>query len=521
MVDVNLAQKLEEENQRLRKELKQRNFELSILNEISSSISYTLDYDDFLRLLMESLNKIIDYDICTSLIILEEGKKAKMVMRVMQPVERQVIEDVKQKVIDALSILSGKTIPKEEIALDLQGEVLDRQKSLQAAVINSSFDVPLFVHNEAVGILNVASIKDISYSDNEINIFYTLASQASLAIERLQAVLAAEKSKMKIMVEGMSEGVIMFDEKDQLVIFNSAAKEMVGQNLDLIGSLDEIKKYGKIPRVLYIPIETPRPRIIRNEVMCIENEEGQSLGIAALLRDVTKEQEIEQMKNDFVSLVSHELRTPIAAMKGATDNLLDGIAGTLNDLQKDCLVITKRNIDRLGRLIADLLDISRIEGGKVLIDKRPTDMIKLVNDALLLFEAGAKEKGLKLSASFASEVPVVNIDSDRIIQVVINLIGNAVKFTPSPGEITVGLSVKDSFLQIDVADNGLGISRQDIDKLFSKFYQVTSGSSNEAAKKGTGLGLAISKGIIEKHGGKIWVESELGKGAKFSFTLPL
>jgi signal transduction histidine kinase len=520
MDEVSSPEKLREENQRLSQELKQKLFELSILYEISTGSSYNLDYDDFLRLVMESLHKIIDYDICTYLLILEEGKKAKMVMRLAHPAERLVVENIQHKVVDALSSLRGKAIAQDDIILDLQGEILP--DSTQLGKINSSFDVPLFARDEAVGILNVSSTQKISYSDDDIKLFYTLASQASAAIERLQAVLAAEKSKMKLMVERMSEGVIMFDEKDKLVIFNAAAQEMFGQKLDLVGSIEEIKKYRKAPRVLDIYLETPYPRIIRSEAMCIENEENKSLGTVILLRDVTKEREIEQMKNDFVSLVSHELRTPLAAMKGATDNLLDGIAGQLNAAQENCLMITKRNIDRLGRLISDLLDISRIEAGRIQIDKAPVDMVNLVNDVLRLFQEAAQQRGLKLVTSFAAGLPgQINIDPDKITQVVTNLVGNAVKFTPGGGQITVSVSKNDDSVQVDIVDSGLGIPRQDLDKLFTKFYQVINKDSKETTKKGTGLGLAISKGIVEKHGGKIWVESAAGKGSKFSFTLPL
>jgi len=517
MTDVD---KLTEENKRLTQELKQRLFELSILYEISNSISYTLDYDDFLKFIMDSLYKILDYDLCTSLIILEREKKTKMVIRVAHPTKREIVEDVKRKVISALAGLRGKPVVEQEIILDLKGEILEDKDSGPLENIKSSFDVPLFVREKAVGLLNVASTQDIAYSDDEIKLFYTLASQASASIERLQAVLAAEKSKMQVMVEGMSEGVVMFDEKGELVIFNTTAQEMLGKNLDLLGSLAEIKEHRKTPRALDIHITEPFPRIIHSEAMCIEDEESRSLGIIVLLRDVTREREIDQMKSDFVSLVSHELRTPLAAMKGATDNLLDGITGELNNTQKDCLLITKRNIDRLSRMISDLLDISRIEAGKIQVNKQPVDIVNLVSDVLSIFQETAKEKNIQLTASLKSDLPKINADPDKITQVITNLVGNAMKFTPGDGQINVKAFQVGDFIQIDVVDTGLGIPHQDLEKIFDKFYQV-SRPDNPATTKGTGLGLPISKGIVEKHGGKIWTESELGKGSKFSFTLPI
>jgi signal transduction histidine kinase len=523
---------LKEENQRLSQELKQRLFELSILYDISNSISYTLDYDDFLRLIMDSLHKIIDYNICTSLIILEEEKKAKMDIRVTHSVNREVVEEVKHKVINALSSLRGEPILEEEIVLDLKGEISEDKNTHQA--IKSSFDVPLFMRDKAVGILNVTSIKDTPYSDEQIKLFYTLASQASATLERLQALLAAEKSKMKVMVEGMSEGVVMFDEKDRLVILNAVARDILSyhqkeldagyllkffQDLNLVSSLDEIKNAKQTSWIKELHLDKPYPRIIHIEAHCINDEKERPLGIVMIFRDITREWEINQMKDDFVSLVSHELRTPLAAMKGATDNLLDGIAGQLSAVQIDCLCITKRHIDRLSRLISDLLDISRIEAGRIQLNKQKADITPIINEVLSLLQEPAKEKNLILTTS-SSGLPHVEVDPDKITQVITNLVGNAIKFTPSGGQITVAASQYEDHLQIDVIDTGLGIPHQDLDKIFDKFYQVTRADSSQKIK-GTGLGLPICKGIIEKHGGKIWVESELGKGSKFSFTLPL
>jgi signal transduction histidine kinase len=310
----------------------------------------------------------------------------------------------------------------------------------------------------------------------------------------------------------------MFDERDQLVIFNAAAKDMLGGNLELIGPLEEIKQYRNSPRIADIHLEMPLDRIIQIESMCIADEEHRSLGIVVLLRDVTREREVDRMKSDFISVVSHELRTPLAAMKGAVENILDGITGKLNGTQKDCLLLTNRNIDRLGRMISDLLDISRIEAGRILINKSPVDIPELLHDVMRFFQDIARDKKLNLSVAFDADLPKVEADQDKITQVVTNLVGNAAKFTPGGGTITVRARTEGVCIQVDVVDSGMGIPHQDLEKVFDKFYQVK-GSQHMA--KGTGLGLPISKGIIEKHGGKIWAESELGKGSTFSFTLPL
>ncbi|TBR14946.1 hypothetical protein EPO66_06390 [bacterium] len=382
--------------------------------------------------------------------------------------------------------------------------------------------------------MNVASTRDVSYTDDEIKLFYTIASQASASIERLQAVLSAEKNKMAAMVEGMAEGVIMFDEKGKLIIFNSAAHYMLdytkGQadadslinffrEIGFISSFEGICRDQKSLWVKELNLERPYPHIVHVGSSCLKDDQGKHLGLVLVLHDVTKEREVDRMKDDFVSMVSHELRTPLAAIKGATDNLLEGIAGELNQIGKDSLLISKRNIDRLSRLISDLLDISRIEAGKIQLNKQVIDIRSIVLDTAALFKTMTAAKNIELDVKLADNIPELDIDSDKVIQVITNLLGNAVKFTPKGGNINLEVSLKDNFVQIDVLDNGIGIPQQDLNRVFDKFYQVTR-SDVKDRPKGTGLGLPISKGIVERHGGKIWAESEMGKGSKFSFTLP-
>lgn len=518
---------LEEENQRLRRELRQRLFELSVLYEVSNRISYTFDYDDLVSFIMDQLHRIIDYDLCTSLIIFEDENKAKLVMRASRPIGEAIAAQARAKVIRTLSGLRGRPIPEEGMVAIVKGDIAGGEGN--AEEVRSSFDVPLFVREKAVGILNVASVRDISYSDEEIKLLYTLASQASATVERLQAVLSAERNKMKAMVERMSEGVVMFDEESNPVVCNASAREMLGY----AGPLDaqSLKGYlgsigmgglfeaGEEPaQARELRMESPFPRVVRAEALRIRDN-GKPLGLVMVFRDVTRERELDQLKNDFVSLVSHELCTPLVAIKGATDNMLSGSAGEMTPLQKEYLALTRRNIERLHRLITDLLDISRIEAGVMRVNMQETDLLALINDTARLFREAAAQKGVALSVAANAPLPLLRADPDRIIQVVSNLIGNALKFTPSGGSVSIAAFRQDESVRVDVSDTGAGIPPQDLEKVFDKFYQVER-PQGQGRPKGTGLGLTICKGIIEKHGGRIWVVSELGKGSTFSFTLP-
>ncbi len=227
---------------------------------------------------------------------------------------------------------------------------------------------------------------------------------------------------------------------------------------------------------------------------------------------------LDTLKSEFVSVVSHELRTPLSIIKEGVSLVLDGVIGSINPTQTKILITSKNNIDRLARIINSLLDISKIESGRVELKKKTVDLRVLLKNAVALFEAKAKEKGLELKVSLPEEGQLnLFVDEDRIIQVFTNLIGNSLKFTEK-GHIDISLVQKDKEVEFTVSDTGIGISAEDLPKLFRKFMQF--GRVAVDGEKGTGLGLSIAKGLIELHNGRIWVESESGKGTKFIFTLP-
>lgn len=234
---------------------------------------------------------------------------------------------------------------------------------------------------------------------------------------------------------------------------------------------------------------------------------------------VNKElQKLDRIKSDFVSTVSHELRTPLTTMKEFTSIILDEIPGKLNKEQKEYVDIIKSNIDRLARLIDNLLDISKIESGRVELKKALVDIANLANSVISILRPEAQVKHIEFKTLFPVSALNVYADSDKIVQVFTNLIGNAIKFTKEFGEITVEIKDTKEEAVCSITDTGIGIAPEDLDKLFGKFQQL--GREVSAGAKGTGLGLAISKELVEMHNGRIWAESNLDKGSKFIFTLP-
>ena len=234
-----------------------------------------------------------------------------------------------------------------------------------------------------------------------------------------------------------------------------------------------------------------------------------------------KLKQLDKLKDEFVSLASHELRTPMTIIKSYLWMILDKERSSLNQKQKLYLDRAYASTERLIDLVNDMLNVSRIESGRLTLDIKPIDLVQLADTVYQEMLPKAQELGIKLELKKPKDsFPKVQADKERIEQVFINLIGNSLKFTPRDGKITITLSYKDNMVTIEISDTGKGISKEDIPKLFQKFGMVGNKYLQKSNAQGTGLGLYICKGIVELHGGKIWAESQgIGKGATFSFTL--
>ena len=238
--------------------------------------------------------------------------------------------------------------------------------------------------------------------------------------------------------------------------------------------------------------------------------------------------EVDKIKTGFISATSHELRTPLTAIKESVMLILDGTTGKVSPNQLRFLRIAKNNIDRLTNLIDDLLDISKLQRGAIELKKTSCDIPGLIIKSLKPMEALAKDKEVNLTYKLSQDIPKLLCDPDRINQVIVNLVRNAVRFTSKGGFISVEAEIyRDSIhksmpkkcVLVSVKDTGTGIDKKDFSKLFSRFGQLDMSLTRRPG--GTGLGLAICKELVEMHGGRIWIESKVGKGSIFSFTLPI
>ncbi len=349
--------------------------------------------------------------------------------------------------------------------------------------------------------------------------------------------LIKESERAMAILASAVDGFVVLDDRGRIANLNEAAETILG--------ISEKEALGKSPAELPVCEEflnlfsdskflTADDRRTERELLMEGDGDGQYLKVIArpifdrrrnflghllVMRDVTAEKRIDQMKSDFISMVSHELRTPLTSIKGYVDLILEGDAGEINDVQREFLEIVKQNGDRLVGLINDLLDLSRIESGRVQLRKDPVDLDEAIDHAVDTAKTLIEAKKQTLSVTKPDRLPIIIGDADRIIQVLMNLISNAVKYTPDEGRIALKVEADDKFVTVSVSDTGIGISLADQAKLFEKFFRVDNSLTREVG--GTGLGLSIVKTLVEAHGGRIWVESELGKGSTFAFTLPI
>jgi signal transduction histidine kinase len=250
----------------------------------------------------------------------------------------------------------------------------------------------------------------------------------------------------------------------------------------------------------------------------IDSDAGEAIGIVITLRDISKQAETDRAKSELISTVSHELRTPMTSINGYATLLRQGAVGPLTEKQQHFLDIISRNVSRLSMLINDLLDVSRIESGKVKLVLEEVNLASLAQDVVETLTVSAQRKGLRLVLTAPPNLPPVKADWGCITQVLINLIGNAITYTET-GQIEVSLQAVASVMQVQVKDSGIGVSSEEVARIFDRFYRAE--RDEVRASTGTGLGLSIVKTYVEMHGGRIWVESELNKGSIFSFILPL
>ena len=517
---------------------------ISILTKFSEAISIKFDLKNLLELVCDTLKDIVKYKAIA--ITIYDGAKDSFNYMALRNVEPAIDSKIKNIIADGLAHWSISQ--KRSIVLP------DAENESEATVLI----VPLITQMETIGVIFMYCNKTAeSFMQQDLEFLNILGAQSAIAIKNTflynemglkNQDLANLKNYLNDVINNMVTGIIVMDmqgiirtynhvsenlicvsasatigKKDASVLPASISEKIGAALVEIVDSSGQKNKASHELEVDYC--ETGRVIPIRISYNCIKDSASKVFAVIFMLRDMSESREIQRLreidkiKSELVANVSHELRTPLTSIKAYSETLID-IVGTEDvDTQKEFLNIICQESERLTNLISNLLDLSKLEAGDFKLELSDVNLAEIVKKCALLVKEMASQKGVSITVELPQQSSSVKCDASKIEQVVINLLSNSIKYNkPEGGKVDVSLKENRSTFELMIRDTGIGIPKEACDKIFEKFYRVDSSLTYQVS--GTGLGLAIVKHIIDKHNGKITVESTINAGSKFMVTLP-
>ncbi len=516
---------------------------ISVFYDIAQDMTSSFDEKEIIAIALKLLKKVVDYE---SISFLKYNPKKDIyfveeTINYNADLKRLLSKYIAEGLIK-WAANSGKPFVNVEEVKDVKTTVIVplvyKEKMTGAMILHTQKDENYFEQNR-LKILTIVS-NQLAISFENINLYKNL--------EKRNEKMRALKNYMDNVITSMTNGIIVADNIGKIRVFNKKAEELLAVKAEEVNSqhISDTKLHYEFTKTLLaLMIKTQSGNEIYdyeaeyklNEEVILPlgisttmlKKEDKDLGIIYVIRDLRESKElkelkrIDKLKDEFLSMVSHELRTPLTSIKAYVETLLYMVEDeeeTDIESQKEFLNIISEESERLTRLINDVLDLSKIEAGKMTFIINPENIVDVIEKSIKNMRSFATIKNIEIFHETDEELPKVMIDKDRTLQVLANLINNAVKFTPEGGKITVWAEeFNERFIKVNIQDTGVGIKKEEQQRVFEKFKQSEDILTREAG--GTGLGLPICKNIIEYYGGNLWVESEYRKGSTFMFTLPI
>lgn len=508
--------------EKMRIRLKDRLEDLSLLLQVSQEVSASLDIAQGMPSILEGALGATGAMVARIVLLSAKGEP-QVVIRRGEPVDGLAALD------RALTLSALETEPPLVIENLRRARTLIGSEPLPEA-IQAVIALPVLSKGAPVAVMWIGFPEPRQFDPSEIDILSTLASQAAVLIENARLFQVAEggRRRLSAILTSTGDAILVTDRDNQLLLVNPAAERVLSLPAEAsIGRrVADLPLQPELAQVLTEPLGADSPlieeipladgRTFYANASTIFSADGEDMGRVVVLRDVTHFKEVDEMKSEFVATVSHDLRAPLTFMRGYTTMM--PMVGPLNEKQQEYVDKILIGIDQMSTLIEDLLNLGRIEAG-IGLEEKPCHMGAIVVEAVDSMRARAAAKGLTLRLEPSDAAPVILGDATLLRQALANLVDNAVKYTPTGGTVTVGLRVVNQEVHVHVTDTGVGIAPEDQTRLFEKFYRIRRRESE--GTPGSGLGLAIVKSIIERHGGRVWVDSALNKGSTFTFALPI
>jgi PAS domain S-box-containing protein len=445
--------------------------------------------------------------------------------------------------IVGMGVLAWAIVSTKKMVLDPLRELTDAAHRIEQGDFSAAHQT---LRGDEIGMLInsfAKMVQAVQIRERELALALTESRELATVTAESRRRVEAAHADLLATLETVPAALMIFNVDGSVRLRNRAATEVMGiepQNPELRKNywsrFKRIAKDGSpIPKERWISTRALDGEIIRNEELEIHhpdgrvfpilasgaplrNELGHVAGAVVAFQDIAKMREVDRMKDEFVSIVSHELRTPLTSIRGSVQLVLDDEKAVTDPEHRTLLQIALNNCERLVRIINDILDVSKIESGHLTLRKKAAHVADLVRQSVEVVAGPARTARVAIEVHMPANIQPVIVDPDRIVQALVNLLSNAVKFAPPDSTVTIAVTGSQHLVTIAVSDQGEGIAPENLNRLFRKFQQVDSSSSRR--KGGTGLGLAITKALVEQHGGRIFVDSELKKGTRFSFTLP-
>jgi len=543
------------------KDLTEERDRVSTLYEIASELSSSFDLDRVLNEALNLINRAIGISHGSILLLDREtsGLSYRAALGRNKPLPRGGIETPYKMGYG----LAGKIMEWRESRLipDLRQDPhwvvssdIDERRS--------AIGVPLSTGDDVLGVILLFNPEPGYFTPDQLKLVTAASAQIATAVnnaelyrlitdqaQRLGTMFrkqSSEAAKNQAILEGITDGVLVLDANHDIVLVNPKAVEILNikaaevenQPLRQILGRSDSPVELELTQILYdnllealeqistgqksvqFRLETG-PKTITVSVAPVALGPEERPSVVSVLRDISRDAEVERLKNEFISTVSHELRTPMTSIKGYSDLLLSGSEriGKLNETQHRFVKVIQSNANRLTELVNDILEISRIETGRIRLEFASLNIIDIIRDVAISFEGQLVKKTMNLKLDLPNQLPDIYVDRARLTQVLVNLMGNAWQYTPEGGNINVSAKLSGNFVQVDVEDTGIGIVEKDIAYVFERFFR--SERTEVQVVDGTGLGLSITKSFVEMLGGRIWVRSKIDIGTTFSFTVPL
>lgn len=523
-----------------KKEEENRIYKLSIFLEFQQKIAHISDPEKVIDTIMSYLRKFFAYTAASSMVI----KDSKIIFKayVEEKINNDYLNRIEKSMLSSLSQfvenLPGKT-ERKFYGVDINDTV--------KTSYSSSFHIPLIVKNKIAALIHLSSTKESLYNDRNMETLYQLMEIAGSSLTHFQESLDTEKNIFISLTESIKDGIFMADNKNNLILINDSAKKYLKLLQNNISFSDVVKNFPKSLNLMPKIKETilnAKP-FMAKEVHLLNDDKIFDIFItpadqnkaSIVLHDMTEYKKAEISKEDTTHIMIHELRAPITTIKDSAE-LIISTENALDENKKlKFLEIINQQAKKILDQIGSILDTAKLDAGKLTLERTKGDIAKSVKTEMESFMPQAQRKNIALNLNIPNnDLPLIYFDVIRITQVIDNLLSNSLKFTPEDGNINVKIEYKaipptpdnssmkdflslDKYIVVSVSDTGIGIPKEQQKFLFSRYTQ-TKNTSQQLAKLGTGLGLYLVKGIVEAHGGRVWIESEPGQGTTIFFSLP-